>query len=186
MTSIKIVIVGDGDIGKTCLLMSYAFNRFPSESTPTIFDDFDTEVMVDGRKFVLHFHDTAGQSDFDRIRPMGYNKADVVLVCFSLADPVTNENVMNKWIPELDLHLPHVPRILVGTKKDLRDTKKVRGVSHADGCVTATKMGATKFIECSALTQMGVKDVFDTAIHACLAPAKKPTRLQRKKECIIL
>jgi small GTP-binding protein len=188
MTSVKIVVVGDGSVGKTCMLMSYAYNNFPSEYIPTVFDNYDTDVMVDGCKYSIHLFDTAGQSDYDHLRPLGYVKTDVFLVCFSLRDPVSCENVIAKWLPELEMHAPGIPRVLVGTKLDLKEELKGRGcVTTCVGESTAHKIGAIKYHECSSLTQHGLKEVFDSAIQAAVTPAAKYYRRGGQvRKCVIL
>lgn len=190
--SLKCVVTGDGAVGKTCLLISYTTNAFPGEYIPTVFDNYSASVMVDGKPISLGLWDTAGQEDYDRLRPLSYPQTDVFLICFSLVSPPSFENVRTKWHPEISHHAPNIPIILVGTKLDLRDDpkalkmlsdKKMSPISFQQGVSMSKEIGAVKYLECSALTQKGLKNVFDEAIRAVLMPAPKT---KPKSKCTIL
>ena len=176
---IKCVVVGDGAVGKTCLLYSYTKNEFPSEYVPTVFDNYAVTVGIGGQPYTLGLFDTAGQEDYDRLRTLAFPNTDVFLVCFSTVSPNSLENVREKWVPDLMHHSPKTPFLLVGTKIDLKDDArtlsalakiKQRPVTKEIGEKLAKELGAVRYLECSALTQKGLKDVFDEAILAALEP----------------
>lgn len=71
--------------------------------------------------FFSGLFDTAGQEDYDRLRPLSYPQTDVFLVCFSVVSPSSFENVKEKWVPEITHHCQKTPFLLVGTQIDLRE-----------------------------------------------------------------
>ncbi|XP_073123241.1 rac-like GTP-binding protein 5 isoform X1 [Henckelia pumila] len=190
---IKCVTVGDGAVGKTCMLISYTSNTFPTDYVPTVFDNFSANVVVDGSTVNLGLWDTAGQEDYNRLRPLSYRGADVFLLAFSLISKASYENVAKKWVPELRHYAPGVPIILVGTKLDLRDDKQFF-VSHPGALPISTSqgeelrklIGAHIYIECSSKTQQNVKAVFDAAIKIVLQPPKQKKKKKVHKACSIL
>lgn len=191
---IKCVLVGDGAVGKTSLVISYTTNGYPNEYVPTAFDDYSVKVDVDQHPVRFQICDTAGQDDFDQLRPLCYPGSDVILICFSVVRPTSLCNVKEKWIPEMKKHLPKVPVILIGTQTDLRSNLDVlvdlarynaRPVTEQEGQKFAKECGACGYMECSALTQKNLKDVFDCAVLGALdchsRKDKKRSRSWRRK-----
>lgn len=168
MQSIKCVVCGDGAVGKTCMLISYTTNSFPSEYIPTVFDNYQTSVMVDGKPVSLGLWDTAGQEDYDRLRPLSYPQTDIFLICFAVNSKASFENVKNKWYPEIQHYAPGTVFILVGTKSDMREGSGGNAVSPSQAAALAQELKAAKYVECSAKTQTGLKQVFDDAIRCVL------------------
>ncbi len=148
-------MVGDGAVGKTCLLVSYTTNAFPDEHKPTIFDNYEINVMIDRNAFTLSLWDTAGQEDYDKMRPLSYSQTDVFLICFSITCPDSFKNIQTKWHPEVSNNCPQTPIILVGTKVDLRDDKdakemlkdsKLEIISYHQGLDMMKEIGAFKYL----------------------------------------
>jgi len=188
--SIKLVVIGDGAVGKTCLLISYANNRFPEDYIPTVFDNYVVNLTAGNQNIELGLWDTAGQEEYDRLRPLSYANAHVFLICFSVVNPTSYENVQSKWFPEMQHFCPEVPLILVGTKLDLRnDTATIEKLKATGQQPISTEMGeslakkikAIRYIECSAKTGENLKMVFDEAVKAVLFNKQK-----KEKKCLIL
>ena len=142
---------------------------------------------------LLYTSDTAGQEDYDRLRPLSYPQTDVFLLCFAVNTPTSFDNIKNKWHPEIQHHAPGVPFILVGTKLDLRtnqdtlkqlEAKRQVPIKREQGEQLCAELKGSKYLECSALTQEGLKQVFDEAIRCVLTnqSASKP----KKSKCLLL
>ncbi|PON93343.1 Small GTP-binding domain containing protein [Trema orientale] len=195
---IKCVTVGDGAVGKTCMLICYTSNKFPTDYIPTVFDNFSANVVVEGTTVNLGLWDTAGQEDYNRLRPLSYRGADVFVLAFSLVSRASYENVLKKWIPELQHFSPGVPVVLVGTKLgkprsfltdlNLREDKHYLAdhpglvpVTTAQGEELRKQIGASYYIECSSKTQQNVKAVFDAAIKVVIKPPQKQKEKKKKQ-----
>jgi len=124
MQSLKIVVCGDGAVGKTTFLISFTLACFPTEYIPTVFDNYSTVYEFEGRKISLGLWDTAGQEDFQTIRPLSYKGADVFLMFFSVALPSSAENIKAKWLSEIRQHCPETPVYLIASQTDLRENPK--------------------------------------------------------------
>ncbi|TPX60820.1 hypothetical protein PhCBS80983_g01524 [Powellomyces hirtus] len=181
----KLVIVGDGAAGKTSLLVVQSGEPFPEEYVPTIFENYITKVKVKDHVYELSLWDTAGQEDYDRLRPLSYPETDVVLLAFAVVDRTGFSSIREKWHPETMHFLPHVPRLLVGCKADLRhdaaclaslSKKGETPVSIEEAMKLATEIsGSTKvrYYETSAKTTEGVNELFVAAAKMVNRPRKK-------------
>jgi Ras-related C3 botulinum toxin substrate 1 len=103
--------------------------------------------------------------------------------------------VQSKWLPELQLHAPGVPFVLVGTKIDLRDDretvakllqKRLAPTTAEHGAKLARDLGALAYVECSALTQKGVKQVFEEAARCVLLSAPAQQQQQHCRCCSLM
>jgi len=209
---IKLMVVGDGSVGKTCLLISYTTNSFPGEYVPTVFDNYNANAIVEGNPVNLGLWDTAGSEEYDTLRPLSYPGTDVFLICFSIFSPESFESVTKKWYPEISEHATDTPIILVGTKLDLRAKPEAiqslkennqEPISTKKGEELAKKIGARRYLECSALTQEGLAKVFEEAVKVILFPnkesveetsqstdnsgkkSKSKDKTKKEKECLI-
>jgi len=189
----KLVIIGDGACGKTSLLSVFTLGYFPTRYVPTVFENYVTDCRVDGKSVQLALWDTAGQEDYERLRPLAYSKAHVILIGFSIDSPDSLSNVQAKWAEEAREKCPGVPVILVGLKKDLRDDpvvqeemrkKALSFVTKREGEEVKDAIGARKYLECSSLTGEGVDDVFEAATRAAMIAGRDSS--ERGAGCCII
>jgi len=204
---VKCVVVGDGAVGKTCMLISYTEGRFPKEYVPTVFDNYEATIMVEGKEVKFSLWDTAGQEGYARIRTLSYPKTDVFLLCYSVVDHPSFENVGPRWLQELKHHCPNAPIMLVGTKVDLRTDKDTleklskagkKPLTKEDGenfsfssnkekVQIEIKPGELPYMECSALSTDGLKNVYDRALTTVVAKKTNTGAKEKKKtNCSLL
>ncbi|KAF9905899.1 GTP-binding protein Rho1 [Linnemannia zychae] len=190
----KLVIVGDGACGKTCLLIVFSKGTFPEIYVPTVFENYVTDVEVDGKHVELALWDTAGQEDYDRLRPLSYPDSHVILICFAIDSPDSLENVQEKWFSEVQHFCGGLPILLVACKKDLRyDQRTIEDLRRANqapvsperGAEVARHIKARDYLECSAKTGEGVREVFEGATRASLLAKPRGGR-RSSKTCLVL
>ena len=202
MENIKVGVVGDRGVGKTCLYITNSINRFPSADFFRIAKpgwDYATQVKVAEEIYTFHPWETAGQEDneSDRLRFHHYYSTDIFLVCFSVCDPASFRNVEEKWVPKIKHHCPNIPFLLVGTQVDLRYDRAVldklaknkeKPVSKEEAEMLATSLKAAKYVECSALTGEGIKNVINEALIHDLKCRKEDAKKAElvKRGCSLL
>uniref|UniRef100_A0A182Q742 Uncharacterized protein n=1 Tax=Anopheles farauti TaxID=69004 RepID=A0A182Q742_9DIPT len=168
----NIVVVGDGAVGKTCLLHAYTDKSFKNFYEPTIYDKESIEMVLDGQKYTIQLHDTAGQEEYDKIRQQFYKRADCFLLCYSIDNRVSFENAANKWIPEIKTD-PPVPIVLLGTKLDMRRGRNDE-VTTAEGEKLRRAINGNSFVECSAKQNCHVELAIEEGVRACLMGVPTP------------
>ncbi|KAJ5071032.1 hypothetical protein M0811_02014 [Anaeramoeba ignava] len=170
---VKLVIIGDGAVGKTSLLLTVASGKFPTDYYSFNFvDSLCKNYRIEGKEIALGLWDTAGQDDYDRLRPLSYPQTDIFLICFSVDQPESFEKVRSKWVPEIKQYCPNVPYFLVATRTDLRQDphsslvlaeNDMIPLSKDQGICMADEIRALRYFECSALKNENVDIIFQEA-----------------------
>lgn len=192
---VKCVFLGDNGIGKTCLLLQlcYSSNTLSRKQVESFTSAYIANIDVNGKIYQLELWDTECQEGKESARHQNYPGTDVFCVCFSIADLESFRNAESRWFKEVKQLAPRTPIVLIGTKLDLRDAEsKKRGkgdsqcpggqVTHKEAKKMARKIGAIKYIECSALKQRGYVEVLNEAVRAAIAKSTK----KGKSKCVIL
>lgn len=174
---LKLVAVGDGAVGKTSLLMVLNDKPFPERYVPTIFENYTQEVNIEGVPYKLHIWDTAGQDEYDRLRPLSYSGANAIFLCFSLDSKSSFSNLSEKWISEVKHYCRDAKIILIGTKLDLRQQGNPNHVTDQEAQQFVQEQKCSSFVACSPKSGEGIDKVFPAAAKACNQKQKKPCLL---------
>jgi small GTP-binding protein len=154
----KVCVLGDGAVGKTSLVLQFCEKRFQESYIMSIGANFAIKLMNRDKYLVrLQIWDLAGQKHFQFVRPSFYRGAFSAVFVFDITSRVSYENIPN-WIEEARNYIPNVPYILVGNKIDLADE---RVVSKKEGQMLAEKIGALKYYETSAKSDLNIDDMFN-------------------------
>ncbi|KIX04875.1 uncharacterized protein Z518_05746 [Rhinocladiella mackenziei CBS 650.93] len=191
----KLVLLGDGACGKTSLLNVFTRGFFPTVYEPTVFENYVHDIFVDNIHMELSLWDTAGQEEFDRLRSLSYDDTQAIMLCFSVDNRGSLENVSTKWIAEINEHCPGVKIVLCALKCDLREehekddddetgTPSRPMIQYNEGLEVARRIGALRYLECSAMRNRGVNEAFTEAARVALQV--KPTRSKEDSKCTVM
>ncbi|CAK5267786.1 unnamed protein product [Mycena citricolor] len=142
--------------GKTSLLNVFTRGFFSQVYEPTVFENYVHDIYVDEQQVELSLWDTAGQEEFDRLRSLSYAETHVIMLCFSVDNPVSLENVETKWLDEILEYCPGVKLVLVALKCDLRDDRSIRErlqrhgahpVQYEEGLAVARRIRASRYLD---------------------------------------
>ncbi|XP_062586543.1 ras-related protein M-Ras-like [Saccostrea cucullata] len=184
----KLVVVGDGGVGKSALTIQFFQKLFVEDYDPTIEDSYIQHTNIDGKPCVLDVLDTAGQEEFSAMREQYMRKGDGFLLVYSVTDAHSFHNIQNFHTQILRVKdRDTYPMILVANKVDLVQQRKV---TEEDGKNLATRLNIP-YIETSA------KDPpinVDLAFHEVVRvirlmpfdPKQHRRRKARKSKCTIL
>jgi len=178
----RLVVVGSGGVGKSCLTIQYIANRFIADYDPTLEDSYRKQVEVDGTDCVLDIIDTAGQDDFMAIRESYYQDGEGFLCVYDITSSPTFMDVEGFHSAILRVKdADKVPFILVGNKSDLENKRKV---TKEQATQMAQKLGNCKFMETSAKLRENVDNIFMEIVRETMAwkRAKKKGAKEPAKE----
>jgi Ras-related protein Rab-8A len=155
---IKLLLIGDSGVGKSCLLLRYSDDSFTSSFITTIGIDFKIKsILIDDSKVKLQIWDTAGQERFRTITTAYYRGAMGILLVYDVSDEASYSNVRN-WMRQIDQNAAEkVTRILIGNKCDVSADE--RKVTPEMGQTLADEFGI-KFYETSAKQNTNVDQAF--------------------------
>jgi Rho family protein len=183
---------GDGASGKTSLLNVFTRGYFPTVYEPTVFENYVHDIFVDNVHIELSLWDTAGQEEFDRLRSLSYDDTDLIMLCYAVDSKDSLENVESKWVGEIADNCPDVKLVLVALKCDLRESgteedgddtqpeasgaeqprEKRPTITYDQGLEVARRIGALRYLECSAMRNRGVNEAFTEAARVALSVKK--------------
>lgn len=177
--TLHVAVLGGGHVGKSALTLRFVRDFFVKVWDATIEDAYKKTFDVDGQTVELDILDTAGQEDFESLRPQWMMHKDGYVFAFALnkKDTLSYLQQFYELHKQINETRPHVPIILCGTKADLVSADpKCRQVSEAEGKAAAERFGAT-YIETSAATDLNVREAFSALVRAYRggkpAPPKK-------------
>ncbi|KAM0676900.1 hypothetical protein BDAP_002491 [Binucleata daphniae] len=158
----KIMLVGEGATGKTCMLEVYKSNKFPTEYIPTVVDNFRVSLVINDQKISLAIWDSSGQENYSAVRAITYSETEVVIICYAIDDINSFKFAQTKWYTEVRNYIPEAAIVLVGLKSDLRDTMKNEELVKIEEMQRMEReMNAIFSLECSAIKNENVKEVFN-------------------------
>jgi len=158
MQSLKVVLVGDTKVGKSCILSRFVQGTFDRNMPATIGAAFLSKVITTSNGPVrLQLWDTAGQEKFRSLAPMYYRSSSVAVLVYDVTSKSSLTN-LEDWSAEIADKAPHnIKLVVIGNKSDMVDERVIPTDMAQE---IANKMGAVLFAETSAKTGAGINEIF--------------------------
>ncbi|CAD8143252.1 unnamed protein product [Paramecium octaurelia] len=180
---VKLLIIGDSGVGKTCLLMRYCENLFTNNHLTTIGIDFKLKTIeVGGKKVKIQIWDTAGQERFRTITQTYYKGAQGIILVYGVDDKVSFQSIEN-WMKQINTHAQEgVSKLLVANKSDCAD----RVVQTQEGQRLADQYGIP-FFETSAKNGTNIYEIFNSIAKMVIDkqnkdPLDRPSNVQLSQQ----
>ena len=171
---LKLIMIGESSVGKTCMIMRYIDNSFTENFLTTVGVDFKVkDLNIDGKTVKLQIWDTAGQEQFHTITKSYFRGADGIILCFDLTSSMTLERT-HLWMDSIkESAAEKVDVVLVGNKKD----KDGRDVTEEQARAVAEEYHV-EYFETSAKTGENISEVFEALAKKAFArkEAEPPVR----------
>ena len=191
MENIRCGIVGDGNVGKTSLLVTVTTKKFPDYYINGVYDTYTIQINYENIALNIKITDMlAGEEDFVKLRQLEYSQYDIILVCFSLVSPSSYESIKSQWIKEIREFEPNKKIVLIGMKSDLRDDFsnnsdcEMNPISTQEGQQLKMEINASDYVECSSLRQFNLNGVFESIAKVYLE-SKSPIK-EKVSKCLIV
>ncbi|KAI0443930.1 P-loop containing nucleoside triphosphate hydrolase protein [Xylaria telfairii] len=186
----RFVFVGDAKCGKSSILLRFYRDTFSMHYKPTKYELFHKGVAVDEQSTDIELWDTAGDVKLEQLGRLSYLAWDAVFLCFSVDSEESFNNARTQWTTQIRRYTRGAPLILVGTKTDERVGASLWAplyphleskITATEGTMTATEIGAIRYVECSAKTGQGIKGVLEEGVRAVFQRRAAYERLEKKK-----
>eukprot|EP01105_Mastigella_eilhardi_P025791 TRINITY_DN7139_c0_g1_i1.p1 TRINITY_DN7139_c0_g1~~TRINITY_DN7139_c0_g1_i1.p1 ORF type:complete len:205 (+),score=64.38 TRINITY_DN7139_c0_g1_i1:60-617(+) len=180
--SVKVVVLGDGGVGKSALTIRFVKGTFVESYDPTIEDSYRKQVDIMGHPVVLEILDTAGNDQFKLMRDLYLKNSEAFVVVYSVISKATFKDI-NETVESIQRAKAgeKVHIVLVGNKSDLASQRQV---TTEEGQQLAEELH-TLFIETSAKNNTGVDDIYTTVVKDLITSRVSSTKGDKKGKCTI-
>lgn len=180
MRDYKLVVLGAGGVGKSCLTVQFVQGVYLDTYDPTIEDSYRKTIEIDSKVFDLEILDTAGVAQFTAMRELYIKSGMGFLLVYSVTDRQSLEELMELREQVLRIKdMDRVPMVLAGNKADLNDE---RVISVEEGIEVSSKWGKIPFYETSALLRSNVDEVFIDLVRQIIRNEMENVSSQEKSK----